>query len=334
MKPVRSMRKVRGITLIEILISMTIGLVVVGAVIVSFVGSGNASRYQSALTQMNQDAQIALNMLSREVQLAGYAAPATLTGSPRVVRYHSLSAVAGDVTETKGYIFGCDGGTYGVGPFTAPTAEPLTCSATVGTASSGLAVSYEADAMNTAPTSTGIPTDCLGARIGPQQDNVDNIPYYVARNRYFVGVDASSGRRELYCAVPASPNPAFPAPTVNVAPYPSPQNATGNQPLVENVQDMQIWYGMRALPLVADDRQVINYMQATAINVLASADKWNAVISVRICLLMRSAEPVLKGEDDRTYQPCDQAAARATSPDNRLYRAYYTTSTLRSKMPL
>jgi type IV pilus assembly protein PilW len=328
------MRKVRGITLIEILISMAIGLVVVGAVIVSFIGSGNASRYQSALTQMNQDAQIALNMLSREVQLAGYSAPATLTGSPRVVRYHSLSSTAGVVTETKGFIFGCDGGTNGVGPFSSPVAAALTCSATVGTASSGLAVVYEADAMNTAPTAASVPTDCLGAGIGPQQDNVDNIPYYVANNRYFIDVSASSGRPELYCASPASPNFPAPTPGSEVLPYPNASVGSAKQPLVENVQDMQIWYGMRALPLVADDRQVINYMQAAAINALASADKWNAVISVRICLLMRSAEPVLKGEDDRTYQPCDQAAARATSPDNRLYRAYYTTSTLRSKMPL
>lgn len=329
----RSKRSVRGISLIEILISMAIGLVVVGAVVVSFVGSGNASRYQAALTQMNQDAQIALNMLAREVQLAGYAAPATLTGG--VVRYHSLSATAGPVPETTGYIFGCDGGTNGVGPFTSPTAATLACAATSGTASSGLSVVYEADATNTAPTSAGIPTDCLGARIGPQQDDADNIPYYVARNRYFIEVDATSNRRELYCASPKSPDLSFPTvPASAVAPYPNPQNSIGNQPLVENVQDMQIWYGMRALPLAAGDRQVIRYLKASSINALADSNKWNAVISVRICLLMRSTDPVLKGEDDRTYQPCDPTAARATSPDNHLYRPYYTTATLRSKMPL
>lgn len=333
MTPVRSMRKVKGITLIEVLISMAIGLVVVGAVVVSFIGSGNASRYQAALTQMNQDAQIALNMLAREVQLAGYSAPATLTGG--VARYHSLSATAGPVAETTGYIFGCDGGNNGVGPFTDPVVATLACAATVVTSSSGLSVVYEADATNTSPTSAGIPTDCLGARIGPQQDDADNIPYYVARNRYFIALDTTSQRRELFCASPRSPDLSFPTvPASAVSPYPNAQGSTGNAPLVENVQDMQIWYGMRALPLVNDDRQVIHYMKAATINALVDTNKWNAVISVRICLLMRSAEPVLKGEDDRTYQPCDQTAARVTSPDNRLYRAYYTTSTLRSKMPL
>lgn len=332
MKPVRSMRKIRGITLIEILISLTIGLVVVGAVIVTFVSSGQASRNHSALTQMNQDAQIALNMLSREVQLAGYSAPASLTGSPRVVRYHSLTSAAGFVPETTGYIFGCDGGTNGIDPFVTPTAAMLTCSPTVGSASSGLAVAYEADLQNTVPTGAGVPSDCLGNRIGPQQD-ADNIPYYVASNRYFIRTEPTSGRPELYCASPASPNFPAPTPGTEVVPYPNPQPATGTQPLVENVQDMQIWYGMRTFPLVADDRQVVRYRQAAAINAMA-AGAWDAVISVRICLLMRSAEPVLTDEDDLTYQPCDQGAARATSPDKRMYRAYYTTSTLRSKMPL
>lgn len=332
MKSVRSMRKVRGITLVEILISLTIGLVVVGAVVVSFVGSGQASRYHSALTQMNQDAQIALNMLSREVQLAGYSAPASLTGSPLVVRYHSLTSTAGFVASTTGYIFGCDGGTNGADPFVSPTAAILACSATVGTASSGFAVAYEADLQNTVPTAANIPTDCLGSRIGPQQD-ADNVPYYVASNRYFISVEGTSGRPELYCASPASPNFPAPVPGSEVAPYPFPQPNSGNQPLVENVQDMQIWYGMRTFPLVADDRQVVRYRQATAINALG-AGAWDAVISVRICLLMRSAEPVLSNEDDLTYQPCDQGAARVTSPDRHLYRAYYTTSTLRSKMPL
>lgn len=333
MKSIRSKRAVRGITLIEVLISMTIGLVVVGAVIVSFVGSGNASRYLSALTQMNQDAQIALNMLSREVQLAGFSAPASLTGTPRVVRYHSLSPTAGFVVQTSGYIRGCDGGTNGAAPFANPVAAALTCSATVGFASSGLSVAYEADAMNTAPTAAGIPTDCLGTRIGPQQD-ADNIPYYVASNRYFIDVSASSGRPELYCASPASPN--FPAPTAGteVLPYPNASGGSAKAPLIENVQDMQIWYGMRTFPLVADDRQVIQYKKAATINVSGNPAEWDAVISVRICLLMRSAEPVLRDEDDQTYQPCDLTAARVTSPDKRLYRAYYTTSTLRSKMPL
>ena len=49
----------RGLSLIELMISLVIGLVVVGAVIVSIVGSRNAGKYQAVFSQMNEDAQIA-----------------------------------------------------------------------------------------------------------------------------------------------------------------------------------------------------------------------------------------------------------------------------------
>lgn len=328
MKHMRSMRKVRGVTLIEMLISVAIGLVVIGAVIVSFVGSGTAGRYQAAVTQMNQDAQIGLNMLSREVQLAGYSAPTALidsnAGVPMstpnwVTWYHNLTALTGNVTTTTAFISGCDGGTNGVGPFSDARADPLVCNATVGSSSSGLAIVYEADLRNTVPNG-GAPSDCLGTAIAARAD-AGAVNYFVARNRYFIDVSTSAnstGRPELYCASPDSPS---------------------KQPLLENVDDMQIWYGTKATTGAAD-RQVVRYFKAGKDNSTAGTinavggTEWDKVISVRICLLMRSAEPVLTGEDDRTYQPCDLSLARATSADNRLRRAYYTTATLRSKMAL
>ena len=53
-------------------------------------------------------------------------------------------------------------------------------------------------------------------------------------------------------------------------------------------------------------------------------------MSVRICLLMRSAEPILTGEDTLTYLDCDSAPQ--TSADKYLRRAYFTTATVRTKM--
>jgi type IV pilus assembly protein PilW len=61
-----------------------------------------------------------------------------------------------------------------------------------------------------------------------------------------------------------------------------------------------------------------------------TVSEWGNVISVRICLLMRSADPVLSAEDTRTYLDCGSASQ--TSNDNYLRRAYFTTATLRSKM--
>lgn len=287
MKSMPSFRKVRGLTLIEFMISMVIGLVVVGAVLVSFVGSGRAGRYQAALTQMNQDAQIALNLLAREVQMAGYVSPGNSLGTSA--------------------LFGCDG-TAGAVPFASPgptTAGAVTCGANTGTTVSALEVVYEADTKTTVPVgSPAVPSDCLGFGLSLTG------AIYIARNRFYINT-GGSGRPELYCG-----------------------SNTGNaQPLIENVEDMQLWYGVAAS---ASPTQVIRFAKAgkdaTSTGTVngQGASEWDNVNSVRICLLMRSSEPVLTSEDTLTYLDCNSASQ--TSNDKYMRRAYFTTATVRTKM--
>jgi type IV pilus assembly protein PilW len=285
MKAARLARGMRGVTLIELLISMVIGMVVVAAVLVSFVDSGKVSRYQATLGQMNLDAQVALNLLSREVQLAGYVSPVQSLGSTPP-------------------LFGCDG-TVGSVPFTNPAATgALSCGAATGTTVSALEVVYEADLYNTVVAAGSVPSDCLGNGFA-----VGATPYIV-RNRYFIDT-GPAGRPELYCA----------------------SNLSAKQPLLENVDQLQIWYGIVA---AAAPNQVIRYAQAGkdattpgTVNAQA-AGEWNNVMSVKICLLMRSAEPILTGEDTLTYQDC--GATTQTSADKYLRRAFFTTATVRAKM--
>ena len=286
MKAMRSLGTQRGVTLVELMISMFIGLVVVGAVIVSFLGSGRAGRYQAALSQMNQDAQVGLNLLAREIQMAGYVSPGQVLGAPA--------------------IFGCDS-TTGTVPFVAPEAATLTCSAWTSPSVSALEVVYEADTLTTVVSGTS-PSDCLGNPI-----TASSPGFFVTRNRYHIKPNGTSGRNELQCSSPA---------------------ATGNtQPLIENVEDMQLWYGVAD---AATPETVVRYARAgidasttDTINAVGAAE-WNNVNSVRICLLMRSAEPILTSEDTLTYLDCTSAVQ--TSSDNHLRRAYFTTATVRTKM--
>lgn len=287
MKPTRSSRNECGVTLIELLISVAIGFVVVAAVIVSFVDSGKAGRYQTALVQMNQDAQVALNLLSREIQLAGYVSPSNTLGASVYP------------------LFGCDGA-KGAVPFVNPAVTGLpVCNTTGASTVSALEVVYEADAKTTVPVGVAqTPSDCLGNAL-PAAGAI-----YITRNRYFVDT-SGSGHRELYCA----------------------SNASAKQPLLENVDDMQIWYGVVAS---AAPTQIVRYAKAGKDNATAStvnaqgAAEWDNVMSVRLCLLMRSAEPILTGEDRQTYLDCDSASVTYT--DRYLRRAYFTTATVRIKM--
>ncbi len=288
MNAVRSSRRARGVTLIELLISIVIGLVVVAAVMVTFVNTGKAGRYEAALNQMNQDAQVALNMLSREVQLAGYVSPGNSLGL--------------NVTP----LFGCDASrsvTPGAIPFVdaTVTGQPA-CSATVAAPTvSALEVVYEADIYDTVPRTTGEPTNCDGLA-APVTGAIS-----IARNRYFVD-RVAGGRPELYCASNAA--------------------LSAKVSIMENVEEMQIWYGVIA---AATPNQVIRYAQAGDVNA-QPAGEWNNVMSARICLLMRSAEPVLSGDDATSYLDCSSQSQNYSAGDRYLRRAYFTTATVRSKM--
>ena len=245
---------------------------------------------------MNQDAQVGLNLLAREVQMAGYVLPGRTLGAPA--------------------IFGCDSTRSGtVSPFTSPQAAgAMTCMPWTADSVSALEVVYEADTLTTVPNGAGAPSDCLGNGI-----TATSPGFFVTRNRYYIKANVNSGRNELQCSSPAGP---------------------ATQPLIENVEDMQLWYGVAS---AATPDVVVRYARAgrdastpDTVNALGAAE-WGSVNSVRICLLMRSAEPVLTSEDTAAtatpnYLGCNGLQVPYPPSDYFLRRAYFTTAMVRTKM--
>ena len=62
----------RGFTLIEILIATAIGSLVLAAIVVTFVTQRKSYDLQEQMAEMTQNARIGVEMLSREVRMAGY----------------------------------------------------------------------------------------------------------------------------------------------------------------------------------------------------------------------------------------------------------------------
>jgi type IV pilus assembly protein PilW len=298
--------KMRGLSLVEVMVSLIIGLVVVGAVLVSYLSSGKTSRQQVAYAEMNENAQLGLALLSRELLLAGYSAP---TGSPAPV----APAVVGSFsrTYTGRAVFGCDNG-FSNPRVVNPTLLPPSLNSTVACNGGGVAGTpaiefvYQADLTNTVPTNALIPlpSDCLGNGLVPFV-TVPPTPggFFMAYNRFYLST-GSTGRSELHCA--------------------SGQGGVG-QPLVDNVDEMMIWYG-EANP--ASPRAVARYVSAANL-----ADPTFAmVVSVKICLLMRSSEPVNDAELGASPKYLDCNSVQRDLPDRFLRRAYFSTTTLRNKM--
>ncbi len=260
-----------GVALIDMLVALVIGLVVVGAVLATYLSTGQTGRLQSAYAQMDEDAQIGLRILSSDLLMAGYARPV------------SQDAQTSELSKTYNGrpVFGCDQGFQ-----TAADNTPAQCGGSVN--SPAIEIAYEADLYNSVVTE-GKPSDCLGNSF---QGGETGITY----NRYRANSDA------LQCTGPRG-------------------NAA---PLVHNVERLQFWYGEADS---ADPRKLVRYVNASAVQ------DFNLVLSVRVCLLMRSAEALISAEDAalKSYVDCDQLPKE--SADGHLRRAYVGTTALRNRMP-
>ncbi len=139
------------------------------------------------------------------------------------------------------------------------------------------------------------------------------VTYTVAENRFFIGTSTAIVSPSLYCKGNGGASTA--------------------QPLVENVEDMQFTYG--TMNTTATATGVAGYLRADEILSNAAlaalpddATRWARVLTVRICIVVRSELPVVSDADSAKYLDCTGNLVDA--PDLRLRRAYSTTVELRN----
>lgn len=310
-----------GFSLIELMVSMTIGLIIMLAVISAYLGSAGASRTAEAIGRMNEDAQMALTILSQQLRMAGVNPAQPDRSTPT----HN--------TLTNAFaIRGCDLKFSDV--TTAASTAALTCGHSASsTGPDSISIAYEADRYNTIPTSAGVPTDCMGSGITPSTDaytrsdgaTTATATIYEAENRFYVGTSTSVINPTLYCKGNASAN---------------------GQPLIENIEDLQFSYGT-VNPVSTTSISVTPYLTTTLVlgylsaygvdndattltGSAGSSSRWDAVKTVRICVVARSENPVLDTIASAQYMNC-QGTLVTNPPDKRLRRAYATTVVLRNQ---
>ncbi len=235
-------QKQKGFSLIELMVSMAIGLVVLGALIFTYLSSLKGNSNAQAQAQVSEDSQIALNIIAQNIRQAGF-----VSGN-----------VAGiDLTLGRGgfAFFGCDTGfandTTAAVPgktsagIAAANMSALTCNAASAANANGVAasfaVAYEADTNNTKQSTAGFVTDCNGYGLGVASG-------IVVENRFFL----QNGT--LYCSG-SQVAVAGAAPVYAQA-----------QPLVNGVESMHFQFGLAGrgfTPGVADVNQVEGYATTT-----------------------------------------------------------------------
>ena len=354
-------RGLKGFSLIELMVSLAIGLIITIAAFSAYLGASTASRMAEAQARMNEDAQAALSILTQQFRMAGNNPEranrigshdpmlssrrnpiytSTYAGLAPLTQTNRGSSVITPFTPSAFSIRGCDGIFSNL--TTAARLDDLNCVSDTSQPDS-IAISYEADEFNTigtVPTNTipTLPTDCLGNRLRdikatlpefnplalvvPPVATPSAVPYWMADNRFYIGTSRTIVSPSLYCKGNGGGPGAL------------------QQPLVENIEDMQFTYGTinaATAPEEVKTAPVAGYLSATQIDTnvaLASLPndgaRWSKVITVRICVLVRSESPVVSDSASASYLKCDGSVS-AAQPDLRLRRAYSTTVVLRNR---
>ena len=286
-----------GFTLIEMMVSMAIGLAVIGALIAAYLASFSSGRYSDALVQITEDATLALNVMRQQVAQAGYS------------QLHGVGE-GGPVLHTFPALAGC--AAAGFVDLQAGILSPANCKAAAADADApdALEVAHEGSVLP-AKSSNGIlggsdnqqPLDCLGNSFAKTHDAATGDDYFLDDSKFYVA-DGS-----LYCHGPG--------------------NAAGAA-VVQNVETLQVRYGMAAAPAGTPGAgQIIYYGTAPP----AGSALWANVVSVNLCVQVRSAAKVLDARAASTlggYVDC--RGAQRTATDGYLRRSFTTTIVLQNKL--
>jgi type IV pilus assembly protein PilW len=304
----------RGLTLIEMMVSIAIGLVVVGAVTYAYVGSKGSYRGNESLARIQEAGRFALDSMTKDVRRAGAmgcGSLSSITSNQPVVP--SVIAPAGLVVSAiQGYT-------------PAPNYTPLPLGSlppgwTLPTPATGTAPGYWGGDVLQLQIASGVPAR-MSAGVDTANGNItiaDNTLPNFKLNDYALVADCSSaaifqitatptvtsGTTTLLSYVTGGAVPALPPISVNT--FPTVQHFDqvtyylGKQPngqpalyrysminggtaeeVVDNVEDMDIVYGVDTTPT---DPNISADLFEHADAVTAAGD-WPNVVSVRVSLI-------------------------------------------------
>jgi len=280
----------RGFGLVETMIALTIGLFLIAIATAVFHAGSLLHRASESLAELHEQGNLALELIGRDIRQAGHHHAIVLNQQVRPVLPHRL--------------WGCDARPFAAGlPDSIHVLSPagLPCgTAQAGNHSDSLFVQHESGEpagllpggtaeLHLADATSGTGATCQGNR----------LPTY--------GIDRLGARLLL----PAASDPRMAAPAQSVAVVALVQNyyyvdksgrrdiAGGRlmcagvgrdgrletpQPLVQGIEDMQLSYGLD----LNGDGAVDLYKSAADITRDLTRDEWLAVVSVHVCLLMRT----------------------------------------------
>lgn len=324
----------RGLSLVELMIAITIGFIVVGAVGYLYISASQSFRTTDNMSRMQENARLAIETIARDVRMAGFVGCGNLQNAtintianPPVVSLSPANSITGQdsaastanyagttITRPAGDSISITGAFKGGVSITGNLA-PSNANIQINGNPQGFAVGdvlmvsscTNADIFSPTSVSTsgGMVTMAhgnstnTGNRVGTYGS--DGAVYKMDKYTYFIGTNPYA-KRALYRTNTVT------------------GTAANTEELVENVWDMQITYGMDT----DADGMVDVYRDATAVGA-----SWGQVLSARISLLMASPDNNIVNSA-QTYK-FNGGSVLAT--DKRMYQVLTSTIAVRNRAP-
>ncbi len=246
----------KGLSLVELMIALTIGLVLLLVVGTVFTSSRQAFRMQEDNARIQESGRFALEIIGRNIKQSGH--------------------VEIPFTGTK-------------------------------VAFSGIAINGADGASGAADTITLQYDGAVGDRECTFGTQVTDADVTAGNNIIQAHFNLDTANTQLRCAGDIAAIPA--------APGASPVGSV----LVENIEDLQILYGIDTT------------VDQSANQYVASPADWTQVVTARVCVLVRSEKTNVVVSETATYFDCNGAAV-AVPADRRLRRAFTEIFNLRNRV--
>ena len=312
----------RGVSLVELLVGLVIGIVLSLAAAALYLGTRETSRGSQAISDVNETGKIALDMIGREIQKAGFY-PAQF-GSDWATNNQFAGAFFNGKDVTKAAfnsgIFGCDNANYD------PTTKA--CAAAVAGKPDAIVINYFASPEFGSDSLLGNTNDCNRSKVANDADNATRsaagLPLFVS-NRF--GIVAGTS----YVDTDGNTVSAS-----NLGCHGNGNEAAAMQSALQGVDDLVIRYGLYDGD--GSEQSPTHFMTATNVNAqpaVGGRSPWQRVTAVSVCVLVKSVgsgRQQDKADSVRTYTNCRGAVPPLPTSDRHIYKSFQRVYAVRNNL--
>lgn len=303
-----------GLSLVELLVSLAISIVIALAAASAYLGARSTATAMANISNINETGKFALDMIGRDLQMAGY--------YPAIIASSSTNTnMMGSFSNTKNAaipaynqgLFGCDGGQFNPTTGACPTA--------VAGAPDSVVINYFAQAELDA-TTFGSGFDCLRQAVSNDPNNAAQIaagkPLYVSNRfglvdtTYTAAGGAATGRSVSTKSLGCNGNGKNPEDTTY-------------QPIFEGIEDLVFRYGANAGTGSQSPETYYTAAEVTALPTVNGSNGWQRVTSVHVCVLTRTLENTRTQDKPgtlRSYTDCRGSVKTYAIDERTLYKRF------------